>query len=72
MGPMQVVFSGLVTIIVYGVILFGVYKLFQIGSDVSEIKELLREIRRNTENVSPLVTPPAHSESYADSPSSRS
>lgn len=46
MGPMQLVVSGLLTLILYSVALFAVYRIFQIGTDVSEIKELLREIKR--------------------------
>jgi hypothetical protein len=44
-------FSGLVTVVLYVVILAGVYKLFQVASDLSEIKDVLQDIRRNTHDV---------------------
>ena len=47
-GDMQFALSGIVTILVYGVILGAVYKLFQIHSVLSEVKELLSDIKRNT------------------------
>jgi hypothetical protein len=50
MGPLQLIISGLLTLIVYGLALFAVYRIFQISNDVSEIKELLRGIKRNTED----------------------
>jgi hypothetical protein len=58
MGPLQLIISGLLTLIVYGLALFAVYRIFQISTDVSEIKELLRAIKRNTENVPAAAAPP--------------
>jgi hypothetical protein len=49
MGPMQLVVSGLLTLIVYSMVLFAVYRVFQISNDVGEMKQLLRDIKRNTE-----------------------
>jgi hypothetical protein len=49
MGPLQLVVSGILTLIVYSMVLFAVYKVFQISNDVGEVKELLRAIKRNTE-----------------------
>lgn len=63
MGSLQFVISGVLTLIVYSMILFAVYKVFQISTDVTEIKSLLRDIKRNTS-----VTPQAAS--YAHSPES--
>ena len=48
MGDMQFALSGIFTIIVYGLILGAVYKLFQIHSVLGEVKELLSDIKRNT------------------------
>jgi hypothetical protein len=45
---MQFPLSGIVTILVYGVVLGALYKLFQIHSVLSEVKELLSDIKRNT------------------------
>jgi hypothetical protein len=45
---MQFALSGVFTIIVYGLILGAVYKLFQIHSVLGEVKELLNDIKRNT------------------------
>jgi hypothetical protein len=50
---MQVVVSGVVTIVVYAMIVAGVMKLFQIATDLGEIKDALNEIKRNTRDVVP-------------------
>jgi hypothetical protein len=55
MGAMQVLVSGLATLVVYGVIVAGVVKLFQIANDLGEIKEALLDIKRNALDVSPAV-----------------
>jgi hypothetical protein len=55
MGPLQLVISGILTLIVYAMALFAVYRIFQISTDVSEIKELLREIRRNSQQGPPIL-----------------
>jgi hypothetical protein len=58
----------LITIIGYVMIFVGVYKLFQIGSDLGEIKELLKSGQRGIAGpsgpVGPVVTDPA--EAYAE------
>jgi hypothetical protein len=54
MGPVQVIFSAFGSLVVYGLVIAAVYKLFQIATDLSEIKDTLQEIRRNTQ-----YTPPA-------------
>jgi hypothetical protein len=46
--------SGLVSIVMYSVVIFGIYKVFQIGTDVNEIRDLLRDIKRNTQDISPV------------------
>jgi|GEM_PF-2252295 hypothetical protein len=58
MGPLQLVVSGLLTLIVYSMVLFAVYKVFQISNDVGEVKELLRAIKSNTE-AAPAAASPA-------------
>lgn len=50
MGPAQVALSGIMTILVYSLILFAVFKIFQIATDLGEIKELLKDIKRNSED----------------------
>jgi hypothetical protein len=42
--------GGILTFIVYGLIFAGVYKLYHMATDLSEMKDLLRDIRRNTED----------------------
>jgi len=49
LGPLQLAISGVLTILVYTVILFAVFKIFQIATDLGEIKELLKDIKRQTE-----------------------
>ena len=47
------VISGLVSVVMYSLVIFGIYKVFQIGADVNEIRDLLRDIKRNTQDLSP-------------------
>jgi len=66
---MQFALSGIVTIIAYGLILGAVYKLFQIHSVMSEVKELLSDIKRNTSGDTPApaklgAVPPQFAAAY--------
>jgi len=47
-GPMQAIMSGVITIMFYAMVIAAVWKLFLMASDLSEIKTLLTDIRRNT------------------------
>ena len=51
MGPLQVVFGGVVTIFFYGLILVGLFKLFRIHSEVSETKKILNELKINSDSL---------------------
>jgi hypothetical protein len=53
MPMMQIVLSGVATLFVYAMIVAGVTKLFQIATDLGEIKDALNEIRRNTQDAMP-------------------
>jgi len=55
LGPLQLAISGVLTILVYTVILFAVFKIFQIATDLGEIKELLKDIKRANEDHSPAA-----------------
>jgi hypothetical protein len=57
LGAAQIVVNGLVSVVAYALLAFGIFKIYSISSDVSEIKDLLRDIKRNTEDVS--LTPGA-------------
>ena len=48
--------SGILTIIGYVVIFVGVYKVYQVATDIREIKELLVNGRRNPLGAAPLAT----------------
>lgn len=48
MGPMQAIMSGVITIMFYAMVIAAVWKLFLMAGDLSEIKTLLTDIRRNT------------------------
>jgi hypothetical protein len=50
MGPVQVIFSAFGSLVVYGLVIAAVYKLFQIATDLTEIKDALQEIKRNTQD----------------------
>jgi hypothetical protein len=76
-GTAQEAISGVMSIIVYAVIVFAVVKIYAISVEVSEIKELLRDIKRNTEDRLPpafaaqAVSPESlvravHASSYPD------
>jgi hypothetical protein len=78
-GTAQEVISGLMSTVVYAVLVFAVVKVYAISVEVSEIKELLKDIKRNTEDHLPPAfaahpTSPesliraVHASSYADSP----
>lgn len=56
MGPMQAIMSGVITIMFYAMVIAAVWKLFLMASDLSEIKTLLTDIRRNT--ASPAAAQP--------------
>lgn len=53
MGPIPMVISTLFSIVLYSLMIFGVYKIFQISVDVNEMRDLLRDIRRNTQDLAP-------------------
>ncbi len=60
----QAVIGGMFNILLYGVIIAGVYKLFKMGEDLGEIKDLLRSIERERHFAPP---PPAASAPYPES-----
>jgi len=53
-GPMQAIMSGVMTIFYYAMVIAAVWKLFQVASDLGEIKTHLTEMRRTT----PIPVPP--------------
>ena len=61
LAPVQAILGTLVSIVIYAVILMGVIKLFQIATDLSEIKDLLHDIKRNTQDAAlpGLSAPPS-------------
>jgi hypothetical protein len=52
LAPIQAVLGTLVSTVIYAVILTGVVKLFQIATDLREVKDLLHDIKRNTQDAS--------------------
>ncbi len=63
MDSLQFIISGALTLIIYAMVLFAVYKVFQMSKDITEIKGLLSDIKRNTTVIAPVP-------SYAHSPES--
>lgn len=49
----QIVIGTLAPAVAYGIMLAGVFKLFQIATYLGEVKELLQDIKRNTQDVPP-------------------
>jgi hypothetical protein len=60
-GALQIAVSGVVTLVVYSILLFAVYKIFQISTELSEIKDLLKDIKINTVDASPAMLSRAQS-----------
>ena len=48
MGPMQAIMSGVMTIFYYAMVIAAVWKLFQVATDLGEIKTMLAEMRRTS------------------------
>jgi hypothetical protein len=63
LGP---IISGLITVVTYSLLMLSIFKIFQIGTDVKEMKELLKDLRRNAPldqaRQAPAVSPPASPE----------
>lgn len=54
------IISGGLTVVTYTLVLLSVYRIFQMATDLSEMKQLLKDIRRNTgsaESRAVAVTP---------------
>ena len=49
MEALHLVIDGLVSIVAYALLIFGVYKIYQVSTEVAEIKEIVRDIQRNTD-----------------------
>jgi hypothetical protein len=49
LAGIESIISGGLMVIVYTLILVAIYRVFQIGADVGEIKGLLKDIKRNTD-----------------------
>ena len=52
MNFMQLAVGQVISLIVFGLLVAGVLKAFQMAADLGEIKDLLRDIKRNTQDVS--------------------
>jgi hypothetical protein len=50
LGAIQTVIGSVLTLLVYGLVIASVYKVFQIGKDVTEIKSLVSDIKLNMQN----------------------
>jgi len=72
MGPVQLVVSGVLTLLVYTMVLFAIYRIFQISADVKEIKALLlKGAKPNTAEASPsMSSQPMSSQTHVQRPSS--
>lgn len=49
MAGFQTIIGTLTALVVYGLIVAGVLKIFQMHTELREVKELLRDIRTNTQ-----------------------
>lgn len=57
LGALQGFVTGLLTLVVYAGIVAGIAKIFQISSQLSEMKDLLSDIKRNTQDYSAPKSP---------------
>ncbi len=46
MTALETFFSSGLTLLSFALVIFAAYKIFQIGTDVAEMKQLLKDIRR--------------------------
>jgi hypothetical protein len=53
MGSIQLILNGAFSLMMYGVIVYAVYRIFRMSSELAEVKELLQEIKRNTQDLAP-------------------
>ena len=68
MGLISMAMGQLMTYLVLGIVVAGVMKLFQVATELGEIKDLLGEIKRSLSDAAtrpvaappPLVSSPAH------------
>ena len=66
MAPMEALMSGVMTIFFYALVIAAVWKVFQMATELGEIKAILSDIRRNTgapaakpaETAVPIAPPP--------------
>jgi hypothetical protein len=54
---MEVLMSQMVSLVAFGLMAAGVWKAYQIGGDLNEIKDILRDISRNTRDYSKPAPP---------------
>jgi len=54
------IIGGLLSIVVYGLLTFSAYKIFTMSNEISELKEMIKDIRRNLD--SGRTPPPASPE----------
>jgi len=72
LGFIPVVMSGLVSVVMYSLIIFSAYKIFQISGEVKEIKDLLRDLKRNTHDLPPGAAQLSEAlRSYSEDPALR-
>jgi len=64
-APMEALMSGVMTIFFYALVIAAVWKIFQMASELGEIKTILSDIRRNTgapavkpADAAPQIAPP--------------
>jgi hypothetical protein len=67
MSSLQVILSGVGSLVVYGMLIAAVVKLYRIAADLSEIKEALQDIKRNTQDAPPPGLTPAATQSSPES-----
>ena len=50
---LSIAVSNIIGLVIFAMIAAGVFKIFRVASDMHEVKDLLREISRNTHDFTP-------------------
>ena len=67
MGTVPIAVNAVGMLVVYGIIVVAVWKIFSISSELAQVKEMLREIQRNTDDraIASLASNPQSPENLA-------
>ncbi len=67
LGAVPIAVNAVGMLVIYGIIVVAVWKIFAISSELAQVKEMVREIQRNTDEraITSLASNPQSPESLA-------